>query len=174
MTLPPFSTVLDEQGPVVRRVLVGLVGPHDADDCWQETFVAALRAYDRLRPDSNVRGWLFAIAHRKAVDVLRSRGRLPLPSGDDLPEQGLPDPAEAIVAALDAADGVWGQVRRLPPKQHLALAYRFGADLDYAEIARLLECSQDAARRSVFEGLRTLRTGPVSGTRRSTVEGSRR
>ena len=54
-------------------------------------------------------------------------------------------------------DELWGRVRALPDKQRLALGYRFGADLGYADLAALLDCSEAAARRSVFEGLRTLR-----------------
>ena len=59
--------------------------------------------------------------------------------------------------AVDPDDELWARVRALPDKQRLAVGYRFGADLSYAEIAALLECSEAAARRSVFEGLRTLR-----------------
>ena len=41
--------------------------------------MAALRAYPRLRPESNVRAWLLTIAHRKAIDAHRARARRPLP-----------------------------------------------------------------------------------------------
>ena len=58
---------------MVLRVLRGVVGPADADDAWQETFVSALRAYPALRPDSNVRGWLLTLAHHKASDQIRRR-----------------------------------------------------------------------------------------------------
>lgn len=164
MTLPPFDTVVREHGPLVHRTLLRVVGPGEADDCWQETFVAALGAYPRLRPDSNVRGWLLTIAHRKAVDALRRRTRDPAPAGDDLPDApgrgpapATTDPAEIVPDAVDAAHGVWAAVGRLPDKQRLAVAYRFGADLGYPDVAALLGTSEAAARRNVFEGLRTLR-----------------
>ena len=66
-----------EHGPVVMRVCRALLGPADAEDAWAETFVSALQAYPRLRPESNVRGWLVTIAHRKAIDVIRARQRAP-------------------------------------------------------------------------------------------------
>ena len=71
-----------EHGPVVMRVCRALLGPADAEDAWSETFLSALRAYPRLRPDSNVRGWLVTIAHRKAIDILRGAARRPLPVGE--------------------------------------------------------------------------------------------
>jgi RNA polymerase sigma factor (sigma-70 family) len=54
-------------------------------------------------------------------------------------------------------DGLWAQVRRLPPKQRGAILLRYGADLSHAEIAVALECSEEAARRSLHEGLKKLR-----------------
>ncbi len=160
----PFEAVLEAHGAVVLGLLRRLVGPDAAQDCWQETFVAALAAYPRLRPDSNVRGWLLTIAHRKAVDVLRSRSRAPVPVGDELPEQwpagaaagSAADPAAVVPGRLDGR-ALWRLVGSLPDKQRRAVAYRFGADASYRELAELLACSEAAARRSVFEGLRTLR-----------------
>src|SRR6476619_1298819 len=85
MGVPPFQTLLDEHGPAVHGFLVASVGNSDADDCWQETFIAALRAYPKLEHDGNLRGWVLTIAHRKAIDSHRARGRRPVPK-DDLPE----------------------------------------------------------------------------------------
>ena len=49
MSLPPFQVLLDRHGAAVHRFLVASVGPVDADDCYQEACIAALRAYPRLR-----------------------------------------------------------------------------------------------------------------------------
>jgi RNA polymerase sigma factor (sigma-70 family) len=81
-TLPPFQTLLDEYAPEVMGVLRGAVGRSDADDCFQETFLAALRAYPKLNDASNLRGWLLTIAHRKAIDQHRANGRKPLAMAD--------------------------------------------------------------------------------------------
>ena len=56
----------------MHRFLIASVGPVDADDCYQETWLAALRAYPRLRDASNLRSWILTIAHRKAIDHVRS------------------------------------------------------------------------------------------------------
>ena len=55
MALPPFQALLDAHGGEVHRFLVATVGRLDADDCYQETWLAALRAYPRLRDDRNLR-----------------------------------------------------------------------------------------------------------------------
>jgi RNA polymerase sigma factor (sigma-70 family) len=182
--LPPFETVVSSHGATVLRVLRGAVGPGDAEDCWQETFLSALRAYPQLRPDSDIRAWLLTIAHRKAIDLFRARGRGPVPVAD-VPESpgsssGSLDPEQAVLGAL-AGGELWRQVATLPGKQRLAVAYRYGADLGYDEIGRLLDCSADAARRSAFEGVRRLRrtlppptTEAVPATDPRPEEGARR
>jgi len=148
--LPPFQTVLDEHSAAVMAILRGAVGRDGAEDCFQETFLAALRAYPKLEDDRNLRGWLLTIAHRKAIDHHRANGRKPVP---------VPEVAE--LAAADAApapdDGLWAAVGALPPKQRAAVALRYGSDLPHNEIAAALGCSPEAARRSLHEGLKRLR-----------------
>lgn len=150
--LPPFDQVVVEHGAVVLRVCRAVVGRDDADDAWGDTFLAALGAYPRLRPGSDVRAWLVTIAHRKAIDRWRSARRHPVPLGA-LPERpdGHPGP--------EAPDEpLWAAVAALPPLQRQAIAYRYLADLPYAEIGALLGTSEAAARRSAADGLKRLRT----------------
>jgi RNA polymerase sigma factor (sigma-70 family) len=150
VTLPPFETVVRAHGPAVYRTCRALLAPHDAEDAWSETFVAALRAYPELRPDSNVRGWLVTIAHRKAIDRYRAAARAPVPAAN-LPERAtVGEFAEPEEELLDA-------VRALPPKQRAAVAYRYLADLSYARIAELLDGSEAAARRNAADGIAALR-----------------
>ena len=67
-----FQRFLDEQRDVVWRFLVASVGRQDADDVFQETFLAAMNAYPRLRAGSNLQAWVLTIAHRKALDHFRA------------------------------------------------------------------------------------------------------
>lgn len=152
MALPPFESVVAEHGPVVLRVCRAVLGPHDAEDAWSETFLAALRAYPTIRPDSDVRAWLVTIAHRKAVDGYRARRRAPTPTGE------IPDRVEAGGAAPDVADEALAKaVRALPFKQRAAVAFRYLADMSYRDVAELLGGSEAAARRSAADGIATLR-----------------
>lgn len=150
MSLPPFDTVVREHGRTVLRVCRALLPLHDAEDAAAEAMLAALRAYPQLRPASDVKAWLVTIAHRKALDALRRQRRHAVPLAE-LPERpGSPSP--------ETADGaLWAAVRALPPKQRQAVAYRYVADLAYADVAQLLGTSEAAARRSAADGIKALR-----------------
>ena len=82
MSLPPFQTLLDEHADDVWRALRAMIGAQAAEDCFQETFLAALLAYPRLRADSSPRAWLLTIAllcaivssHARGEESARSRG----------------------------------------------------------------------------------------------------
>lgn len=149
--LPPFETVLDEHARDVLGFLSATVGPADADDCFQETFLAALRAYPQLEDARNLRGWLITIANRKAIDHFRARGRRPMPTGDGT------EAAEATTPGPEPRGEVWASVAALPEKQRLAVGLRFACDLPHREIARALGGSEAAARRNLHDGLKALR-----------------
>ena len=118
---PPFQVFLDENRDAVWRFLVSSVGPSDAEDCFQETFISALRAYPRLRADSNLQG-------------VGADDRPP--QGHGLPPRPRPPGAaggraggarhRAPASGSDAADAeLWGAVRELPPRQRSAVVLRF-------------------------------------------------
>ncbi len=152
MSLPPFQTLLDSHGATVHRFLVAAVGPADADDCFQEACIAALRAYPELENARNLRAWLLKVAQNKAVDAHRARARRPVPV-EHVPER----PVNSVSEVPLNGQPLWGRVRELPEKQRMAVFLRSVADLSYADVARALDCSQDAARRNVHEGLKRLR-----------------
>jgi RNA polymerase sigma factor (sigma-70 family) len=141
--------LLDEHRGDVYRFLVAAVGPNEADDCFQDTFIAALRAYPRLRHGSNLRSWLLTIAHRKAIDAHRARKRRALPV-ETVAERAAPAPA-------DGEPELWEAVRALPSKQQASILHRYLNDLPYAEIGRIVGCSEAAARQNVRAGLASLR-----------------
>ena len=160
--LPPFQSFLDEQRDLVWRFLVASVGREEAEDCFQETFIAALRAYPRLRGaqrEHNLRGWVLAIAHNKALDAHRARGRRAVPVAE--PERGVGADARAGAAGAGQApardEDLWAAVAELPRRQRSAVVLRFVGDLPHREIAAAIGCSEDAARRSLHEGLTKLR-----------------
>ena len=111
--------------------------------------LSALRAYPGLRHQTEPAR--LAPADRRAEGARRApRGeRRPIPV-EEVPEQPAP-PAERPDPEL------WRAVRRLPGKQRAAVTLRFAADLDYAAIGRVIECSEDAARQNVRAGLASVR-----------------
>jgi RNA polymerase sigma factor (sigma-70 family) len=145
---PPFQKLVDSYATTVYRFLVAQVGPADADDCWQETFLAALRAYPRLR-DDNLRSWILTIANNKALDSHRGRARRPMPVAE-VPERATGD-------GVQASSAIWELVRALPEKQRAGVVLRYANDLPYAEIGRIVGTTEAAARQNVREGLKKLR-----------------
>jgi RNA polymerase sigma factor (sigma-70 family) len=152
VSLPPFEKVVAQHGPTVLRVCLAVLPPQDAEDAWSETFLAALRAYPQVRPDSNLRAWLVTIAHRKAIDGYRAARRAPSPTGV-IPERA---GADSGAPALPDTE-LGGALAALPFKQRAAVAYRYLADLSYQDIAGLLGTSEAAARRSAADGIAALR-----------------
>ena len=148
-SLPPFQRLLDDYRADVYRFLVAAVGRQAADDCFQETFLSALRAYPRLRDASNLRGWLLTIATRKTLDHWRTERRRPIPV-ERIPDHAAPERA-------DGDRGLWRAVGTLPPMQRAAVIHRYVLDLPYAEVALALGCSEEAARANAYEGRRKLR-----------------
>lgn len=147
----PFEKVVEQHGGTVLRVCRVILGGHDAQDAWSETFLAALRAYPDLPDDANAEAWLVTIAHRKAIDVLRARKRQPAPV-EQVPE------TPTSLGVPGAGDGdLWQAVQALPEKQRQAVAYHYVAGLAYAEIAEMLGGTTDAARRAAADGIKNLR-----------------
>ncbi len=147
--LPPFQTFLAEHRQAVLGFLRAMVGPSDAEDCFQETFLAALRAYPRAE-GTNLRAWVLTIARRKAIDHHRARARQAEPMADP--------PEVSIPSAIDGRGGdVWARAAELSDGQRAALALRFAGDLSYREIGVALDTSEAAARRRVHDGLNALR-----------------
>jgi len=69
-----FHAVRSSQADVWRLV-VHLVGPNDADDVTQDTYVRAWKALPAFRGDSSARTWLLAIARRACADAVRRNVR---------------------------------------------------------------------------------------------------
>lgn len=145
-TIPPFETFYAEHAGEVLRVLRRRLGRERADDAFQETFLRALRAYDRLRHGDHLRAWVLTIAARVVVDTHRRAGEPPgeLP---DLPHDDGRPAYEELAFLTDM----------LPPKERAAVVLRYGYDLDYEQIAAVLDSSADAARQAASAGVRRLR-----------------
>jgi RNA polymerase sigma factor (sigma-70 family) len=153
--IPPFQVFLEEHRLTVYRFLAATVGPDEADDCFQETFLAALRAYPNLGHGDNLKAWILAIATRKAIDAGRAKSRRPVP---------VPEVADVVQLYAQDPDPllegpVWQAIRALPPKQRVALVHRVLLDRPYAELAAAMGSTVETARANVYQALRKLREG---------------
>jgi len=155
--IPPFQTFLEEHRSIVYRFLRASVGVEGADDAFQETFLAALRAYPSLQDGRNLRGWVLTIATRKAIDAGRAGRRRAL----TVPDVAAVGDANGRVGGepevFDAEDPVWKAVASLPPRQRAAIVHRYVLDRSYAEVAAAMASTEEAARANVHQGLRKLK-----------------
>ncbi|MFJ4411961.1 RNA polymerase sigma factor [Streptomyces sp. NPDC088910] len=151
MSKPLFEQIVTDHGPMVLRVVRAVVGPHDAQDAWSETFLAALRAYPELPADANVEAWLVTIAHRKAVDITRDNARRATPLAE------LPERASRTGRPEDWDPDLWTALKALPERQRQTVAYHYLAGLPYKDIAAVTGGSPDAARRAAADGVKALR-----------------
>ena len=159
MSKQPFERLVADHDATVLRVCRAVLGPDEADDAWSETFLAALRAYPELQADANLQAWLVTIAHRKAVDVIRSRARVPVPI--ERPPQristiGLPGRDD---------DQVWIAVAALPDRQRQAVAYHYLGGLPHRQVAEIIGGTTDAARRAAADGITSLRRSVTGRTK---------
>lgn len=156
--LPPFDRVVREHGAVVLRVCRAVLGGDaEADDAWQETFLAALRAYPGLDPGTNLQAWLVTVAHRKALDVVRARARRP--QVDPRTHEGATTSAAAPDDPARAAEDrvLRDAVAALPERQRWAVALHHLGGLSWAEVAALVGGTEQAARRAGADGVAALR-----------------
>jgi RNA polymerase sigma factor (sigma-70 family) len=145
-TIPPFERFYAEHRDAIFGFLARRLGRPAAEDAFQETFLRALRAYDRLEHGRHLRAWVFTIAARVATDVHRK-------SSDNVAlgeEAASEDSRPAYLQLEHLAD-------ELPPAERTAVVLRYGYDLPYSEIGAALGSSADAARQAASSGIRRLR-----------------
>ena len=145
-SIPPFETFYAEHAGEVLRLLRRRLGRERADDAFQETFLRALRAYDRLQHGEHLRAWVLTIASRVAIDTFRRAGE----AADELPEMPHLDGRPAYEELAFLTD-------TLPTKERAAVVLRYGYDLDYDQIAAALDSSEEAARQATSSGVRRIR-----------------
>jgi RNA polymerase sigma factor (sigma-70 family) len=144
--VPPFERFYATHRDEVLAYLRRLLGAR-AEDAWQETFLRALRAYDRLEHGRHLRAWVFTIATNIAMDELRPRASANVAHA----------PEPAVELRQDAFKELEHLTNALPPTERAAVVLRYGYDLAYAQIADALGSSEEAARAAASSGVRRLR-----------------
>lgn len=156
----PFEQAVQRHGGTVLKVCRAVLGPGpDADDAWQETFLAALRGWPELDPDVPLEPWLVRVAGRKAIDVIRARNRRAVPLAE------LPERQPATGTPAQDALGLWTAVAALPERQRLAVAYHYLGGLPHADTAAVIGGSAASVRRASADGIKALRRVWAEGTR---------
>jgi RNA polymerase sigma-70 factor, ECF subfamily len=139
----------------VVRTLVGIVGSQAAaEDCTQEAFAKALRAWPTWRGDVPAEAWLYRIALNTAISHRRREQIRELPSL--LRRLGAPQP-ERDPAAQAHERTIISELRRLKPKQSAALVLRHYHGYTNREIAAALGVSERTVGQRIADALEVLR-----------------
>ncbi len=146
VAVPPFESFYETHKDEVLAFLHRRAGRERADDLFQDTFLRALRAYDRLEHGEHLRAWVLTIASRLLIDGAR-RER---PTAELVDEPATEDARPAFEELAPLTDG-------LPPKERAAVVLRYGYDLDYDAIGDALGSTEQAARQAASAGVRRLR-----------------
>jgi len=131
-----------ERTALIARLSFALGGDRDAaEDLVQEAFLRAWRGLPPGLPDDQQRAWLHRTARNLAIDELRRRSRRPAVSIDALGPVAGPDAAPEVLDVSREA------LARLSAHDRFLLLLRFEAGFAHAEIAGLLNISEEAARK---------------------------
>jgi RNA polymerase sigma-70 factor, ECF subfamily len=156
---PSFEVVYDALAPR----LLGFLMLHTrnaalADDLLQQTFLQMHRGRASFKPGAPILPWAMAIARRLAIDDARRARFQPQPADERMARaaSGAPHP-DAIVSALQLADRVRDELRRLPESQRTAFLLIRSEGLSTVDAASLLGTTVSGVKLRVFRASETLR-----------------
>lgn len=147
----------------------------EAEDLVQETYVRAMPAMNRLRSESNVKGWLFKILRNAWLNHLRKRRTAPEIAWGDVEDGSVGDIAEpskdsyhAFVSKIER-ERVQAAIQALSPKFREIILLREFEELSYDEIAGLLHCPVGTVMSRLARARSRLRTLLTSTKSESSV-----
>ncbi len=143
-----------QYGPTVLAYVRRHVGPDEAEDVLQHTFLDLWRHSDRYDPRQSLGGWVFTIARRRAIDALRRR-RPAVVQVDTLRDLVGEDGREIAERFAWAAD-VRAAMSRLPAAQRETLELAYFADHTQREISCLLQVPIGTVKARMARGTKAL------------------
>ncbi|RMG17776.1 MAG: RNA polymerase sigma factor [Planctomycetota bacterium] len=159
-----FGRLMDLYKGRIYAMSLAITGDRDeAQELTQETFVRALQGLPKLSSPERFPSWLRGIARTAGQDARRKAARErkhALAAGERGARRASPTPSEEVSAReLAQADRAQleAQLAALSSDCRLALDLRFGEDLSYAEIARVLGVPVSTVRGLLYRGTKTLR-----------------
>lgn len=159
-----FAELLERyRAPVIHFIYRMVLNQPMAEELAQDVFLRVYRARKGYEPSAKFTTWLFRIATHIALNAIRdSRGERALESLGDLQSQvsEIPDRRGSIEQAL-VEDARLMEIRRavqsLPANQRAAVLMHKYQEMDYAQIAQVLDCSESAVKSLLFRAYETLR-----------------
>lgn len=161
-----FGVLLDKHRLSVIHFLYRMVQNHAvAEELAQEVFLRVYRSRGTYEPTAKFTTWLFRIATHLALNSLRdgkneqSQERLDDDS-NDMPARQVSDKkptVEAFMVYESRLEEVRRAVATLPEKQRAAVLMHKYQEMEYSQIAKVLNCSESAVKSLLFRAYETLR-----------------
>jgi RNA polymerase sigma-70 factor (ECF subfamily) len=159
------------RSPLVNFLYRMVRSREQAEDLAQEVFIRVYRAREEYVPSAKFTTWLFRIATNLALNSLRDHRYQKLEMSMDAPmtadaEGGDERPFEVADKRPTVEQELLEDARKkmirhaiekLPEKQRAAVLLHKYQELDYAEIAKILSCSESALKSLLFRAYETLR-----------------
>jgi RNA polymerase sigma-70 factor (ECF subfamily) len=154
-----------------RRPLVNFLyrmvrDPATAEDLAQEVFLKVYRARKQYSPSAKFTTWMFRIATNLALNSVRDNRHRRMQVSLDAPAEEDEAPVQVPARDMridehmverDRAEFIQRAIAALPEKQRVAVLLHKYEEMDYGEIARILECSESALKSLLFRAYETLR-----------------
>ena len=144
----------------ILSVTTRLLGPADADDVAQETFVAAYKALPRFQMDAKFSTWLYRIAVNRCTDWLRARRPdVSLDAGMEHADEWEPAFEETPLLELERAELAWEidqGIQALPHVYRESFVLRHVEGLDYDEMSSVLGVHRDTLKMRVYKARQLL------------------
>lgn len=151
-----FVCLFREIQPRLLRYLRALTGG-EAEDLAAETWLQVVRGLARFSGDAQgFRGWVFTIAHARAIDVWRASSRRPETLTHTVPDRSTDRDVLCEVEEIISTEAALSLLRELPEAQAQVLMLRVVAGLDVARTAEVLGRTSNHVRVLAHRGLRTL------------------
>ena len=136
-----FGELVEQYRDNVYRLAYHMCGnAYDADEAAQEAFVAAWRALPNFRGDAKFSTWLYRLTTNAAIDVMRREKRHQTVGDGEMME--LADDADSpqeMVERTEQQEAVQKALAILSEEYREVLLLRYMEELDYAEIAEVLQ-----------------------------------
>ena len=160
-----FALLLEKhRGPVMHFLYRMVQNQAVAEELGQEVFLRVYRARETWEPTAKFTTWLFRIATHQALNWLRdARNRTPQQSIDEDTEGPVRELAasgptvEQNLVNRAGLDEIRQAVEALPVKQRAAVLMHKYEEMDYAQIAKALGCSESAVKSLLFRAYESLR-----------------
>ncbi|MDM3871992.1 sigma-70 family RNA polymerase sigma factor [Porticoccus sp. W117] len=141
------------------RFLWRQVGDSAAEELFQDIWMKVIKARLRYRPTASFKTWLYTIARNRLLDHYRSQQRQPMMEWDETqPLLAASDP-QGESANHQQVQRLLALLKTLPTEQREVFLLKEEAGFTVPEIARLIDCSLEAAKSRLRYAIKKLQQG---------------